>query len=712
MADPQSYRPPTSSIPRDPGVYRFIDDEGRVLYVGKAKNLRNRLQNYFQPPENLIPRIRKMVFTATRVVWVVVGSEVEALTLEYSWIKEFEPPFNVMFRKDDKSYPYLAVSMGEEFPRAYITREKHKKGTLYFGPYTKVWALRKTLDTMLRIFTMRSCKDADFKRGQRTGKPCFNTHIGLCNGSCAGMVSAEENREVAKQFVRFLDSDGSEYINERTLDMKKASAELDFEQAAKIRNEIEALKTVRERNVVVFDSNLNADIIGLEADEIDASVQIFYVRGGRIRGQIGWVEETEGTTNADVLNAVILQTYSDVSYDDYRGVGTVSKPLTHEGRSIDDRSHTPVGAIPSEIWVPELPTDRKNLEEWLRERRGGPVHFKQPQRGAKAQLADTVHVNAKQAFDRNKLARATDITVRSQALEELRIGLDLDRAPLRIEGYDISHTQGQQQVGSMVVFEDGLKKTADYRHFIVRGPDGQGVPDDTAAMSEVLRRRLLRLESSRFADDAGGEEDSVQHTRRFANNAGAAEDSGQHTRRFADDTGREEDRVLSGGEESGELSVAEAELKKPRRFAYRPDVLVVDGGLPQVNAAQRVVDELGADVRVIGLAKRLEEVWLPGEYFPVIFPRTSPALRLLQQLRDESHRFAITFHRKKRGEKMTRSLLDTIPGLGPSKQKALLKALGSVKRIREASVEDLQKVAGIGPVLAQTIHQHLSDSAN
>lgn len=664
MADPRSYRPAPSSIPTDPGVYRFVDEEGRILYVGKAKNLRNRLQNYFQPPERLIPRIRTMVHTATNVVWVVVGSEIEALTLEYSWIKEFEPPFNVMFR-DNKSYPYLAVSLGEEFPRAYITREKHRKGTVYFGPYTKVWAIRKVLDALLPVFTMRSCSDAEFRRGQRTGKPCFNTHIGLCNGACAGLVSAAENRAVAEEFVKFMESDGSDFIRARTADMKKAAAVEDFERAAKLRDEITAMTTATERNVVVFDSNLNADIIGLESDEIDASVQIFYVRGGRIRGQRGWVTETEGTEPADIINALLLHIYGNPEYDAYRGVGTQGDRTVRAGTSVDDRDHVPPGAIPGEIWVPVFPSDRAGLERWLAERRGGPVHLKRPQRGPKAQLADTVHANAKQAFDRNKLARAADITVRSQALEELRIGLDLDRAPLRIEGYDISHTQGHQQVGSMVVFEDGLKKTSDYRHFIVRGPEGQGARDDTAAMDEVLRRRLRRLnDAAAHAADAGGVEDE------------------------------------------GTASAVTA-AAAPRRFAYRPDLLVVDGGLPQVNAAQRVVEELGADVRVVGLAKRLEEVWIPGEEFPVIFPRTSPALRLLQQLRDESHRFAITFHRKKRGQAMTRSALDAIPGLGPAKQKKLLSALGSVKRIREASIEELTEVPGIGPVLAAAIKEAL-----
>ncbi len=668
MADPQSYRPPQGTIPTDPGVYRFLDAEERVLYVGKAKNLRQRLANYFQPPENLIPRIRKMVFSATHVVWVVVGSEIEALTLEYSLIKQLEPPFNVMFR-DNKSYPYLAVSMGSRYPRPYITREKHRRDSVYFGPFTKVWAIRQTLGSLRPVFHMRGCTDAQFKQARRSGRPCFNTHIGLCNGICAGRVSEAYNREQCQAFVDFMDSDGSTIINAKKRQMRLAAAQEDFERAAKLRDEVKALETAVQRNDVVFEGNLNTDVVGLEADEIDASVQLFFVRGGRIRGQRGWVSETDGTSPAEVVNQLLLHVYGDPAYDAYRGVGTQGDRTVEAGNAVDDRDHVPTGAIPAEIWVPEFPTDRAAMERWLSDRRGGPVRLKRPQRGKKAHLAEIVHENARQAFQRNKLARAQDMTVRTQALEELRDGLDLPRAPLRIEGYDISHTQGNQQVGSMVVFEDGLKKKADYRHYIVRGPEGHGVPDDTAAMDEVLRRRLSRLkDDDAAASDAGGEEDVAR----------AAE---LHAR---------------GADESS---------SRPRRFAYHPDLIVVDGGLPQVNAAQKVVDELHADVQIVGLAKRLEEVWIPGEEFPVIFPRTSPALRLLQQLRDESHRFAIMFHRKKRGENMTRSALDSIPGLGPAKQKALLKALGSLARIRQADRADLEAVEGIGPKLADTVYR-------
>ena len=667
MADPASYRPAPGTIPTNPGVYRFRDLEGRVLYVGKAKNLRARLSNYFQDEYSLSPRIRQMVHTASRVEWVIVGSEVEALTLEYSWIKEFEPRFNVVFR-DNKSYPYLAVSMSEQFPRVWITRQKHKSGVRYFGPYTKVWAIRETLDELLTAFPMRSCTKGQFNQAERAGRPCLYGYIGRCSAPCVGRVSAAEHREIALGLTDFMDGDSSKVINQRKKEMMAAAAEENFERAARLRDQVQALEAVSERNIVVFEQNLDADIYGLEFDELEASVQVFFVRGGRIRGQRGWVSEEIGGLSAhEIVAELMLQVYGDPQYDELPGMRADSK-------SIDDRKHTPVGAIPAEIWVPAPPEDQAGIEEWLRSRRGDrPVRLKVPQRGNKAKLAETVRENAVQALARHKLARAADITVRSQALEELREGLDLERAPLRIECYDISHTQGQHQVASMVVFEDGLSKKADYRHFIVRGPEGKGVPDDTAAMDEVLRRRLARLVAGAAGDDVGAAEDE------------AAE------------------QELSG---SGNVQ------GKPRRFAYRPDLLVVDGGLPQVNAAQRVVDELGAEVRVVGLAKRLEEVWIPGDDFPVIFPRTSPALRLLQQLRDESHRFAITFHRKKRGKAMTRSALDDIAGLGPAKQKELLKTFGSVAKIRAASAGELQAVKGIGPRLAATIVEALAPAQN
>lgn len=657
MADPQTYRPAPKEIPTKPGVYRFVNDEGRVLYVGKAKNLRNRLANYFQPEENLFPRTRRMVNDACRVEWTVVATEVEALTLEYLWIKEYEPRYNVVFR-DNKSYPYLAVSLRDEYPRVWITRAKHRKGNRYFGPYAKVWAIRQTLDNLLAAFPMRSCSNGVFKQAQRSGRPCLNGYIDRCTAPCVGNITPEEHRDIAEALTRFMDGDASSAIKERTAQMKEAAVAQEYERAARLRDQIAALTAVNEQNTVVFDTNLDADIFGIASDEIEASVQVFYVRGGRIRGQRGWISEEIGSLKpSELIEELLVQVYGDPTYDE--------APRAREAStSIDDRAHTPLGAIPSQIWIPEtLPAaSQETLEAWLAERRGGIVRLKNPKRGDKAKLAQTVHENARLALQRHKMERVGDITVRSQALEELRLALDLPRAPLRIECYDISHTAGQEQVGSMVVFEDGLAKKADYRRFVVRGTDGHGARDDTEAMSEVLTRRLSRI------DDRGLQEENLD------------------------------------GTQSGEIDEATG---KPRRFAYKPDLLVVDGGLPQVNAAWRVIQETGADVRVIGLAKRLEEVWLPGIDFPVIFPRTSPALRLLQYLRDESHRFAITHHRKRRTRAMKRSALDGIDGLGAAKQKALLKAFGSVARIREASEEELQAVPGIGPVLAAKIVEGL-----
>ena len=511
MADPRQYRPEQGAIPTQPGVYRFLDGEGRVLYVGKAKNLRARLSSYFQDPAGLSDRIRAMVYTAEAVKWVVVGSEVEALTLEYLWIKEFTPTFNVVFR-DNKSYPYLAVSLGEEYPRVWVTRQEHRKGTRYLGPYTKVWAIRETLDQLLSVFPMRSCTKSQFNQARRLGRPCLFGHIGKCSAPCIERVTPEEHRETAMNLIRFMEGGGSKAIATRRKRMLEAANAEEYETAARLRDEISALEAVNERNVVVLNENLDVDIFGIAFDEIEASVQVFYVRGGRIRGQQAWIsDEIGGIELSEIVSNLVLQVYGDVKFDEVVAVPEAS-------RSVDDRAHTPLGAIPSEIWVPGLPEDAPELQKWLAERRGGTVRLKTPRRGDKAKLAHTVRLNAEQALARHKLARAGDITVRSQALEELRDALELDRAPLRIECYDVSHTQGTHQVASMVVFEDGLAKKADYRHFIVRGPDGEGAADDTAAMDEVLRRRLARLLAGAAGDDVGADErgDADAHGPRFA----------------------------------------------------------------------------------------------------------------------------------------------------------------------------------------------------
>ena len=483
MADPASYRPAPGAIPTDPGVYRFVDGEGRVLYVGKAKSLRARLSSYFQDPGALSPRIRQMVHTAEGVEWVVVGSEVEALTLEYSWIKEYTPRFNVVFR-DNKSYPYLAISVSEEFPRVWVTRQEHRRGTRYLGPYTKVWAIRDTLDQLLTVFPMRSCAKTQFNQSQRTGRPCLYGHIGRCAAPCVGRIDAAGHRDIVDGLIRFMEGDNGPAIAERKRAMAQAAANEEYETAARYRDEIAALEAVNERNAVVFSEDLDADVFGVAFDELEASVQVFYVRGGRIRGQQAWIsDEIAGLDAAEIVSFLLLQVYGSVQPG--------RPPAAREGsRSVDDRAHTPLGAIPSQIWVPALPGDRLQLEAWLAERRGGAVRLKNPRRGDKARLAETVRLNAVQALQRHKLARAGDITVRSQGLEELRLALDLERAPLRIECYDVSHTQGTHQVASMVVFEDGLAKKPDYRHFNVRG--GRRRPGGSAGCGSRGRGRRRR----------------------------------------------------------------------------------------------------------------------------------------------------------------------------------------------------------------------------
>lgn len=657
MADPSTYRPKTSDIPTNPGVYRFIDEEDRVIYVGKAKNLRQRLTSYFQDMAFLHPRTAHMVTSANRVEWVVLQTEVEALTLEYSWIKEFDPRFNVMYR-DDKSYPYLAVTMSETFPRAMITRNAHRRGNRYFGPYTQVWAIRHTLDSLLHTFPVRTCSSGVFNQARRSGRPCLLGYIDKCSAPCVGRISPEDHRDLARELCDFLDGDTGRHIRSRENDMNRAAADLDFERAGRLRDDVEALKRVVERNAVVLPDKTDVDVFGLVADELEASVQVFHVRGGRVRGQRGWVtERVENLDDAGLMTALLLQVYGE------QGENRLLKPSRElpegQARSVDDRTHTPTTAIPREIIVPVLPDDLDAIGAWLEDRRGARINLHVAQRGDKRTLAETVRENAKQALSRAKIKRSGDLTQRAKALEDLRDVLAMSAAPLRIECFDVSHTQGSHQVASMVVFEDGMPRKADYRHYIIRGDSGEGARDDTEAMKEVLRRRLAKV--------AQGLRDV------------------------------DEDAV------SGAIDPNTGRVKK---FAYRPNLIVVDGGLPQVNAAQAVVDELGIEVDVIGLAKRLEEVWVPGDDFPIIFPRSSAALHLLQHVRDESHRFAISHHRKRRSKAMTRSQLDAITGLGPAKQKSLLTAFGSVAKIKAASPETLATAPGIGPAFAQRIYDH------
>lgn len=625
MADPASYRPASGEIPELPGVYRFHDESGRVVYVGKAKNLRSRLNSYFQDQSGLHPRTQQMVTSAAGVEWTVVNTEVEALQLEYTWIKEFDPRFNVMYR-DDKSYPWLAITVDDEFPRVMVTRGKRRRGVRYFGPYTHVWAIRETMDLLLRVFPMRSCSPAVFRRAQATGRPCLLADIGKCSAPCVGRVTAEEHRGIVDGFIGFISGQTSQTLKRVEREMNEAAASQEYERAAARRDDLAALRKALEKNAVVFSDGTDADVLALAEDPLEVAVQIFSVRGGRIRGQRGWVaERAEDADQAALIERAVVTLYQE---------------------------HPP-DSVPREILVPVLPENSEALQSWLGEVRGTKVSMRVPRRGDKRTLMRTVEQNASQSLARHKLRRSSDLTARSQALEELQHALDLDRAPLRIECFDISNLQGDHMVASMVVFEDGLARKSEYRRFTIRH-SGQS---DVASMHEVISRRAAQL----LRDHEGEHEDGI-----------------------------------------------DPETGHPRRFAYAPSLIVVDGGAPQVSAAAQALAEAGIDdIALAGLAKRLEEVWVPDSPDPVILPRTSEALYLLQRIRDEAHRFAIAHHRTRRSKALTSSVLDDIPGLGPARRKALLRRLGSVKKIRAASVEEMQTVPGIGPSLAATIVEAL-----
>ncbi|MFP3579128.1 excinuclease ABC subunit UvrC [Arthrobacter sp. SIMBA_036] len=651
MADPASYRPQTGEIPTTPGVYRFRDPHGRVIYVGKAKNLRSRLNSYFANPAGLLPKTHAMVHAASSVEWTVVGSELESLQLEYTWIKEFKPRFNVVFR-DDKTYPYLAVTMGEKFPRVQVMRGERKKGTKYFGPYT-AGAIRETMDTLLRVFPVRSCSAGVFKRANASGRPCLLGYIDKCSAPCVGRVTPEEHRDLAEDFCSFMGGEAKRFISRLEKDMAAAVAELDYERAAGLRDDIIALRKVFERNAVVLAEDTDADIFALHEDELEASVQVFHVRGGRVRGQRGWVvEKVEDVTTPELIEHLLQQVYGEDSEVQ--------------------------GRLPREVLVPENPSNHEELMEWLGGLRGAKVDIRVPQRGDKAALMSTVRDNAEQALKLHKTRRAGDITVRSVALQELQEALELPVPLLRIECYDISHVQGTNVVASMVVVEDGLPKKSDYRKFSITGP---AASDDTAAMHDVLTRRFRHYLTDKAAQVPVVSGEIVNPTR-------------------------------AGAKSATEVSTSDPSMPAPKaKFAYPPNLVVVDGGQPQVNAAARALAELGIDdVYLVGLAKRLEEVWLPNSDFPVILPRTSQGLYLLQRIRDEAHRFAITFHRQKRGKAMTVSALDGVPGLGEAKRKALIAQFGSLKKIKAASVAELTSAKGIGPTLAAAVLEHLGSS--
>jgi excinuclease ABC subunit C len=638
MADPSTYRPAVGSIPESPGVYKFRDANGRVIYVGKAKSLRQRLNSYFADVAGLHPRTRQMVTTASSVEWTVVSTEVEALQLEYNWIKEFDPRFNVRYR-DDKSYPSLAVTLNEDYPRLQVMRGPKKKGVRYFGPYAHAWAIRETLDTLTRVFPARTCSNGVFKRAGQIGRPCLLGYIGKCAAPCVDRVSAEEHRQIVDDFCDFMAGRTDSMIRRLEREMAEAAEAMEYEKAARLRDDLGALRRAMEKQAVVLGDGTDADVVAFAQDELEAAVQVFHVRGGRVRGQRGWIiDKVEEVSTGELVEQFLLQVYGGV--DEQTGTGEAGE------------------AVPREVLVPELPEDADVYVELLEELRGGRVSLRVPQRGDKRSLMETVERNAKESFARHRVKRSSDLTARSLALSELQEALELPDAPLRIECIDISHVQGTNVVASMVVFEDGLAKKSDYRRFAVTNGT-----DDTAAMAEVVRRRFAR--------------------------------------HLKDEADRRDEQGIA------------AEEGRPRRFAYPPNLLVVDGGAPQVAAAARSLDELGiVDVAVCGLAKRMEEVWLPGESDPVILPRTSEALYLLQRVRDEAHRFAITYHRQKRSTSMLVSLLDDVPGLGETRRKALMKQFGSLKRLRAATVEELMAVPGIGRRTAVAVQTAIAGPAD
>ncbi|MBB5857091.1 excinuclease ABC subunit UvrC [Amycolatopsis umgeniensis] len=633
MADPTTYRPSPGSIPDAPGVYKFRDATKRVVYVGKAKSLRSRLNSYFADITGLHPRTRQMVTTAASVEWTVVGTEVEALQLEYNWIKEFDPRFNVRYR-DDKSYPMLAVTMNEEYPRLHVYRGARKKGVRYFGPYAHAWAIRETLDLLLRVFPARTCSAGVFKRHGQIGRPCLLGYIGKCSAPCVGKVSADEHRGIVEDFCDFLAGRTDALIRRLEQEMAAASEELEFERAARLRDDLGALRRAMEKQAVVLGDGTDADVVAFAHDELEAAVQVFHVRGGRVRGQRGWViDKAEEMDVKDLVDHFLTQFYGE------------------EAERADDPD---LGSpVPREVLVPELPADAEAVGEWLSGLRGSRVSLRVPQRGDKRALAETVTRNAGEAFTQHKLRRAGDLTARSAALAELQDYLALETAPLRIECVDISHIQGSDVVASLVVFEDGIPRKSEYRRFALREAAEEG---DVASIAEVARRRFSR---------------------------------------YLKENAEEVDPDRPG---------IDPETGKPRKFAYAPNLLVVDGAGPQATAAADVLSELGVtDVAVVGLAKRLEEVWLPGDPDPVILPRTSDALYLLQRLRDEAHRFAIRYHREKRSKRMQVSALDGVPGLGQARRTALIKHFGSVKKLREARLEEIEAVPGFGRRTAEAV---------
>ncbi len=622
MADPASYRP--KDVPPLPGVYRFFDVDDRVLYVGKALSLKSRLSNYFQG--NLPERTFRMVHEAVRVDWTIVNSEVEALQLEFSWIKQFNPPFNVQFR-DDKSYPYLAISLRDQFPRVFITRQQKRQGIIYFGPFTQTWALRNTFDVVLRVFPVRSCSDGTFERARKSRRQCLLGDIGKCAAPCVDWISQEDHRLLAERLISFMGAGVGDIVPTLEKEMVTASAQEDYERAAKIRDQIDSMKRARESSEATLPESFTADVISIYRDGMHAAASIFIIRGGAIKGSRSWLlDPKQGLEGEDEVTSLLSTIY---------GAG-------------------PSSDIPKEIVINVLPEGQSAVEAWLSEKRGSNVELKIPRRGEKVEVLETVTRNARYALIQYVNKKSADSAFSGKALEEIQKALDLKDPPLRIECFDISNISGTSVVASMVVFEDGKAKKSDYRRFII---DTTTAWDDTRAIHQVIARRIKRLQEEKSVDL-----DEVQ---------------------------------VTGG--------------RSKKFSYPPQLIVVDGGAPQVSAAARALEELGSSgIALCGLAKRMEEVWLPGDGTPLILPRTSEGLYLLQRIRDEAHRFAITFHRSRRSKLMLDSLLDEIPNLGQVRRSALLERFGSVAAIRRASAEEIAAVPGIGESTASIVVSHLS----
>ena len=619
-------RPPTGTIPESPGSYQFKDKEGRVIYVGKASSLRQRLSNYFQDPRNMHPRTAQMVATAATVEWIEVRNEVEALMLEYSLIQLHRPRFNVRLR-DDKSYPFLAVTVDEQFPRALVMRGRKRKGTRYFGPYAHAYAIRDTLDLLLRSFPIRTCSPGKFNEHQRLGRPCLLFHIEKCSGPCVGEIDEMPYRQLVQELCDFLDGDTDEIVKRLEAEMAGAAKELEYERAARLRDRLIAVRRAIEKQQMVAERSEDIDVIGIADDELEAAVQVFFVRKGRVVGRKGFVlDKVEELSPAGLVDRILEALYGD----------------------------DPPAGVPKQVLVPVDPEDPTTYEEWLTHLRGSRVQIRVAQRGDKRDLHETVTRNAREEFTRHRMRRAGDHNARSRAITELQDLLGLPEAPLRIECYDMAHLQGTDYVGSMVVMEDGLPNKREYRRFKVKDVPGN---DDYAAMEEVLTRRLQAYLKER--DEPLDEE------------------------------------LLDG------------ERRRPRKFAYPPQLLVVDGGKGQLAVADRVVRALGLqdEIPIASLAKRFEEVYLPGRSEPVEVPRGSDALFMLQRIRDEAHRFANTFHRELRGKRMTSSSLDGIPGLGDARKKKLTQVMGGVNAVKKASLDDLKALSFLPDAVAEAIHE-------